>query len=48
MELRPLIGPLSVEQSLLFAFNPVETRGNYMYHLLYQSVTLHFVFVGFV
>jgi hypothetical protein len=21
-------------------------KGNYMYHLLYQSMTLHFVFVG--
>jgi hypothetical protein len=44
MELRSLIGPLSVEQS----FNPVETRGNYMYHLLYQSVMLQLVFLGFV
>jgi hypothetical protein len=28
--------------------NPLKPRGNYMYHLLYRSVTLHFVFVGFV
>jgi hypothetical protein len=26
----------------------LEPRGNYMYRLLYQSVMLHFVFVGFV
>jgi hypothetical protein len=28
--------------------NPLKPRGNYMYHLLYHSVTLHFIFVGFV
>jgi hypothetical protein len=27
--------------------NPIMPNGNYMYHLLYQSVTLHFVFMGF-
>jgi hypothetical protein len=26
---------------------PLKPRGNYMYHTLYQSVTLHFVFVVF-
>jgi hypothetical protein len=29
-------------------FNPLKLSGNYMYHLLQQSVTLHFVFMGFV
>jgi ABC-type transport system involved in cytochrome bd biosynthesis fused ATPase/permease subunit len=29
-------------------FNPLKTRGNYMYHLLYQSVLPCFVFVAFV
>jgi hypothetical protein len=32
-------------------FNPLKPCGNYMYHLPYQSVTLHFaynVFLGFV
>jgi hypothetical protein len=28
--------------------NPLKPRDNCMYHLLYQSVTLHFVFVGFI
>jgi hypothetical protein len=26
--------------------NPLKTSGDYMYHLLYQLVTLHFVFMG--
>jgi D-alanyl-lipoteichoic acid acyltransferase DltB (MBOAT superfamily) len=34
--------------SMTFVFNSLKTSGNYMYHLLYQSVTLHFVFMGFV
>jgi hypothetical protein len=29
-------------------FNPLNPRDKYMYHPLYQSVTLHFVFVGYV
>jgi hypothetical protein len=29
-------------------FDFLTPSGNYMYHLPYQSVTLHFVFVGFV
>jgi hypothetical protein len=28
------------------AFNSLKLSGNYMYHLLYQSVTLHFIFMG--
>jgi hypothetical protein len=28
--------------------NPLKPSGNYMYHLLWQSVTLHFVFMCFV
>jgi hypothetical protein len=28
-------------------FNPLRQSGNYMNHLLWQSVMLHFVFVGF-
>jgi hypothetical protein len=32
----------------IFEINPLKTRGNYMNHLLYQSLTLHFVFMGFV
>jgi hypothetical protein len=28
--------------------NSLKPRGNYMYHILYQSVMLYFVFVGFV
>jgi hypothetical protein len=30
------------------SFNPLKPSGNYVCHLLYQSVMLHFVFVGFV
>jgi hypothetical protein len=26
--------------------NPLKLSGNYMYHLIYQSVTVHFVFMG--
>jgi hypothetical protein len=29
-------------------FNPLKPSGNYMFHLLRHSVTLHFVFMGFV
>jgi hypothetical protein len=29
-------------------FNPSESRGNYMYHLFYQPVSVHFVFMGLV
>jgi D-alanyl-lipoteichoic acid acyltransferase DltB (MBOAT superfamily) len=29
-------------------FNPLKPRGNSVYQLLYQLVTLHFVFVGFI
>jgi hypothetical protein len=28
-------------------FNPLRPSGNYMNHLLWQSVMLHFVFIGF-
>jgi hypothetical protein len=31
-----------------FVINPLKPNGNYMYHLLQQSVTLHFVFMGFI
>jgi hypothetical protein len=27
--------------------NPLKPNGNYMYHLHFQSITLHFVFMGF-
>jgi D-alanyl-lipoteichoic acid acyltransferase DltB (MBOAT superfamily) len=27
--------------------NPLRSSGNYMNHLLWQSVTLYFVFIGF-
>jgi hypothetical protein len=27
---------------------PLKTSGDYMHHLLYQLVTLHFVFMGLV
>jgi hypothetical protein len=30
------------------SFNPLKPGGEYTYHLLHQSVTLHFVFIGFV
>jgi hypothetical protein len=30
------------------AFNPLKPSNNYMYHLLQQSITLHFVFMCFV
>jgi hypothetical protein len=30
----------------LICFNPLKLSGNYMYHLLYQSVIVHSVFVG--
>jgi hypothetical protein len=29
-------------------FNPLKPKGKYMYHVLYQSVTLYFVLVDFV
>jgi hypothetical protein len=29
-------------------FNFLKRRGNYMCHLLYQSLVLYFVFVGFI
>jgi hypothetical protein len=29
-------------------FNFLKPRGNYMCHLLYQSLVLYFVFVGFI
>jgi hypothetical protein len=29
-------------------FNPLKPTGNYVYHLLYQSVTVHFVFMDLV
>jgi hypothetical protein len=29
-------------------FNPLKPNGNYIFHLLQQSVTLYFVFMGFV
>jgi hypothetical protein len=29
-------------------FNPLKPSNNNMYHLLQQSVTLHYVFMGFV
>jgi hypothetical protein len=28
--------------------NPLNLCGNYMYHLVSQSITLHFLFIGFV
>jgi D-alanyl-lipoteichoic acid acyltransferase DltB (MBOAT superfamily) len=28
--------------------NPLKPNANYVYHLLQQSATLHFVFMGFV
>jgi hypothetical protein len=30
------------------SINPLKLSGNYMYHLIYQSVTVHSVFMGFV
>jgi hypothetical protein len=33
---------------MLTFFNPLRPSGNYMSHLLWQSVMLHFVFIGFV
>jgi hypothetical protein len=30
------------------AVNPLRLSGNYMHHLLYQSITLQFVFNNFV
>jgi hypothetical protein len=29
-------------------FNPLRTSGNYMNHMLWQSVMLYFIFIGFV
>jgi hypothetical protein len=34
--------------SLYLSINPLKTSGNYMYHLLYQLVTVRFVFMGLV
>jgi hypothetical protein len=31
-----------------YFLNPLKPSGDYMYHLLYQSVILHFVFMGLV
>jgi hypothetical protein len=31
-----------------YVLNPLKPKGNYMYRLLYQSMTLHFVYVDFV
>jgi D-alanyl-lipoteichoic acid acyltransferase DltB (MBOAT superfamily) len=31
-----------------YFLNPIKLKGNYMYRLLYQSVTLQFVYAGFV
>jgi hypothetical protein len=32
----------------LYLLNPLRPSGNYMNHMLWQSVMLHFVFIGFV
>jgi hypothetical protein len=42
---------ISIEQSQSpceYDINSLKPTGNYMYHLLHQSVMLCFVFVGFV
>jgi hypothetical protein len=33
---------------VLGLLNPLKPSGNYMYHLLYQSVIVHSVFMGLV
>jgi hypothetical protein len=35
-------------QSKNLLLNPLKPNGKYMSHLIQQSVTLHFVFVGFI
>jgi D-alanyl-lipoteichoic acid acyltransferase DltB (MBOAT superfamily) len=37
-----------MNQQLSYNFNPLRLSGNYMNDLLWQSVMLHFVFMGFV
>jgi hypothetical protein len=37
-----------VSEKLTIIINPLQPNGNYLYQLLYQSVTLHFVFLCFV
>jgi hypothetical protein len=39
---------VSSEFEMWTGFNPLRPSGNYMNHLLWQSVMLHFVFIGFV
>jgi hypothetical protein len=43
-----LLAFVSYTSELNRIFNPLKPSGVYMYHLLYESVTLHFVFVGLV
>jgi hypothetical protein len=38
----------SRETKTLVSLNPLRPRGNYMNNLLWQSVMLHFVFIGFL
>jgi hypothetical protein len=33
---------------ILYVINPLDLSGNYKYHLLYQSVIVHFVVMDFV
>jgi hypothetical protein len=39
---------LTMYSEAIMCFNPLKPSGNYVYHLFYQTVTLHFVFMGFV
>jgi hypothetical protein len=39
---------LEVQIAETFLLKLLKKRGKYMYHLLYQSIKLHFVFVGVV
>jgi hypothetical protein len=39
---------LNLESVFNSSFNLLKPNGNYMSHLLQQSVTLHFVFMDFV
>jgi hypothetical protein len=39
---------LELCMTIIMLFNPSKPSGKYMYHLVQQLETLHFVFTGFV